>query len=170
MVSTRGTTVQSGGSADGATAGGTPQFNFAESWQEQAPSSSMRLAQASLPGEGDAGDAELAVFFFGPGGGGGVEQNLQRWIGQVVPTEGEEPFRDSFQVEDLKVTWVELGGTLKAAQFGMGPSQDQPGSRLIGAVIEGEGGPWFVKVTGPEETVAAHRDDVMKMLRSLRGT
>ncbi len=141
-------------------------YALPDGWKEEAPSSSMRMAQATIPGPG--GDGQLAVFFFGVGGGGDVESNLARWVGQMVPNAGEEPKRDAFAAGPLKVTWIELGGTLKASQFGMGPSTDQAGQRLFGAVVEGPGGPWFFKATGPEATMTANREAFRGMLQALR--
>ena len=57
------------------------EYELPEGWVQTQPSSPMRLDQATIPG--DAGEGELAVFFFGPGGGGGTEANLQRWVNQM---------------------------------------------------------------------------------------
>lgn len=139
-------------------------FNLPSGWQQQTPSSSMRLAQALVPGPG--GDGELTVFFFGPGGGGGVDSNIQRWVGQVE-TEAP-PVRDVFVNGDYRVTWVEARGILKPSTMGTGPMEPQPGSVLLGAVVEGPGGPWYFKATGPAGTLDSQREAFMAMLRSLR--
>lgn len=144
-------------------------FVLPAAWQATQPSSPMRVAQAVIPGEG--GPAELAIFHFGAGQGGDVEANLQRWIKQIA-VEGERgPQRDSFENGGLRITWVDVSGTLQPGQMGMGPSSPQPNSRLLGAVIEGDGGPWFVKVTGPASTLGPQREAFMEFLRSakLRG-
>src|SRR3954468_23388940 len=58
-------------------------------WVEQTPSSSMRQAQFSLPkADGDTADGELVVFYFGPGQGGSVEANIDRWVGQIAEPDG----------------------------------------------------------------------------------
>jgi hypothetical protein len=134
-------------------------------WEAQTPSSAMRMAQASIPGE--AGAAELAVFHFGVGGGGDAESNIQRWIGQMEVDPGTEPQRESFSVEPYQVTLVDVEGTLKPSMMGTGPSTAQPNSRLLGAVVEGPGGPWFFKATGPSQTLAAAKDDFRAMLQGL---
>lgn len=139
------------------------RWRWPESWQQETPSSAMRLAQASIPGE--AGDASLAVFHFGPGGGGSVEDNLARWVGQME-VEGE-PDRQEFPVGDYQVTWVDVAGTLLPSTMGAGPSTPQPDSRLLGAIVEGPGGPWFFKATGPAPTLAAARDEFRGLLQSL---
>ena len=162
MLSSRGQQVAGSGSSGGA--GIT--FSLPEAWKEETPSSSMRMAQASIPGPG--GDGQLTVFFFGVGGGGGVEANLQRWAGQVQANEGEEPFRDTFDAGPLKVHYMEIGGTILPSRMGTGPTTAQPGQRLMGAVVGGPGGPWFFKATGPEATMDSQREAFKKMLRELK--
>lgn len=150
-----------------ATEGGTSitaeglAFNLPDGWTPEEPSSSMRIGQAVIPGSG--GDGELAVFFFGPGGGGGAEANISRWVSQVDST--EEPERDSFASGDLNITWIDSSGTLKRSTIGSFPTEDMPDYRLFGAVVEGEGGPWFLKAVGPQATMEEQRDAFMAMLR-----
>jgi len=137
-----------------------------EGWVFGQPSSSMRLAEAEIPGPG--GPALLTVFFFGAGGGGEVDANLQRWAGQVEPDDGSAPVRGGFTVDGFTVSTIEVEGTLLPSGMGTGPAEPVPGSKLLGAVIEGPGGPWFFKITGPEETVSAAAGSFDEMLRSIR--
>jgi hypothetical protein len=158
------------GCRDGAAPSGTPvelerlRFELPAGWEKVTPSSSMRVAQATIADPG--GNAELAVFHFGAGQGGDIEANLQRWLSQVVPDAGGAPQREAFETNGLRVTWVDVKGTLQPGQMGMGPSTAQPNSRLFGAIIEGDGGPWFFKATGPDATLAPRRDAFVAMLRS----
>ena len=139
-------------------------FDLPKAWQSQPPSSGMRLAQATVPGPGGPGD--LAVFFFGPGGGGPVDANIERWVGQV---EGAgKPTPETFETNGYKVTWVDVKGTLKPSGMGMGPSTPVPDARLYGAVVEGPGGPWFFKAQGPDATLAPQRDAFVALLKSVR--
>lgn len=162
-ISSRGETVSSGGSA---AEGAGINFDLPQGWQSEPPQSGMRLAQASIPGPG--GPGQLAVFFFGPGGGGGVEDNIQRWIGQMEVAAGTEPKREAFSVNGFQVTWVDVEGTLQPSMMGAGPDTPQPDSRLYGAVVEGPGGPWFFKATGPASTLTPQRDAFVGMLKSVR--
>jgi len=139
-------------------------YDLPAAWTRVQPTSSMRLDQAAIPGEG--GNGELAVFFFGAGGGGGVEANLQRWSDQMDSSSG--PARESFDVGDYRVTWIDVTGTLQPSSMGMGPSDPQPNSRMFAAVVEGSGGPWFFKATGPASTMDAAREEFVTMLRSVR--
>lgn len=147
---------------------GSIGFDIPAGWQQQPPANQMRMAQATIPGE--AGTGDLVVFYFGPGGGGGVEDNIQRWIDQMEPAPGSNPQPETFDANGFRVTWIDVSGTLKPSTMGMGPATEQPNSRLYGAVVEGPGGPWFFKATGPQATLAAERDSFLKMLRSVRGS
>jgi hypothetical protein len=138
-------------------------FELPTGWERQTPGSSMRLAQATIPGPGGSG--ELAVFYFGAGQGGAVEPNLQRWADQMGCG---TPKRESFESHGLQVTWIEMTGTLQPTGMGMGPTTPQPNSLLLGAVVEGPGGPWFFKATGPDATLARERDAFVQMLKSVR--
>lgn len=149
--------------ATGASTAAGIAFEMPDGWQAQPPSSSMRLAQAQIPGPG--GPGELTIFFFGVGGGGGVEANLERWIGQM--SAASEPLRETFETHGLTVTWVDVKGTLNPSVMGTGPTSPQPDSRLFGAVVEGPGGPWFFKATGPDATLSEQRDAFVEMLQGL---
>ncbi len=141
-------------------------FTMPADWIAEAPSSGMRLAQARIPGP--AGEAQLTVFYFGAGGGGGLESNLSRWIGQVQIDAGTEPSRTEFDTANgFRVTWIEVQGTIKPATMGMGPSDPQPGSRMLAAVVEGPQGPWYFKATGPSETLASQREAFLGMLSNV---
>jgi hypothetical protein len=142
------------------------RFDKPAGWDFREPSSSMRLAEAEIPGDG--GPALLTVFFFGAGGGGGTEANLQRWAGQIEAEAGTEPVSDSFVIDGYTVSTLAVEGTLQPSRMGGRPSAAVPGSKLVGAVVEGPGGPWFFKLTGPAATVAAVEPSFDGMLRSVR--
>ncbi len=140
-------------------------YQLPAGWVNEKPSSSMRLAQASIPGKG--GPAQFGIFYFGPGGGGTPEANIERWVDQIDQPVAP-PHRESFAAHGLKLTWVEVAGTMKPTTVGMGPATAQPGYRLLGAVVEGPNGPWYVKVTGPDATVAAARGAFLELLHGLQ--
>jgi hypothetical protein len=109
----------------------------------------------------------LAVFYFGAGGGGGVDANLERWVGQMELATGSTPERGNFIAGNYRVTWVLASGTLKGGTMG-GPADPTPNAALLGAVVEGDQGPWFFKLTGPSKTLSEQREAFMGMLRSVR--
>lgn len=153
-----------GAPGEGASAG--LDFDLPAGWQSEPPTSNMRLAQASF--EGPGGPGQLAVFYFGPGGGGGVEANIQRWVEQMEVAPGTEPKPETFDANGYRITLIDVSGTLKPSMMGSGPSTPQPDSRLLGAVVEGPGGPWFFKATGPESTLGPQREAFLAMLRGVR--
>jgi len=155
------------GAAGAPAAGGRLAVELPEGWLQEPPANTMRQAQAKIPGA--AGDGEFALFYFGPGAGGGIEANIQRWLDQVEPAAGSEPVRETFAAGELTVHTVEARGTLTASPMTMqgGDPTPQPGQMLLGAVVEGPGGPWFLKTTGPAATLEPYRDEFFEMVRNL---
>ncbi len=142
--------------------GGRLQWTAPDGWVEERPSSSMRRAQFRVPGvEGDA-DAEAVVFYFGPGQGGDVEANVNRWLQQFTGADGG-PSSDSsvrdLEVSGLGILRVETRGTYDGGmRMGAGPSGPFPGYMLLGAIAQGPDSNWFFKLTGPEGTVTANAE------------
>jgi hypothetical protein len=151
-------------SQQAAAAASSIDFDLPKAWQSHPPSSNMRVVQATIPGPG--GDADLAVFYFGPGQGGPVDANIKRWIGMMEAADQPKP--EVFETHGYKVTWVDVKGTLKPSQMGMGPASAQTHARLFGAVVEGPGGPWFFKAQGPDATLTPQRDAFVGLLKSVR--
>jgi hypothetical protein len=172
-VSSSGTTVPGPAAAtstppSGPAAGNVGlAFDLPKAWTSETPKSNMRLAQATIPGP--SGTGELAIFYFGAGQGGAVNANIERWIDQMEMAAGApKPERGTLESHGLKVSWVDVHGTLKPSSMGMGPSNPVPDARLFGAVVEGTGGPWFIKATGPDSTLAPQRDAFFSLLKSVR--
>jgi hypothetical protein len=163
-LSSHGDSVADTAPAAGGAAAGSIEMDLPKTWEKQPPSTGMRIAQAAIPGPG--GPGEFAVFSFGPGHGGTVEANIERWVGQVETSDHPKP--ETFEAGGMKVTWVDVKGTLKASQMGPAPSPSMNDARLYGAVVEGPGGPWFFKATGPDKTLAPQRDAFVAMLKSVR--
>lgn len=164
---------QAAGEPAPADAGGTVvavglSLPLPEGWEQMNPSSSMRAAQFRLPAsEPGEKDGEVAVFHFGAGGGGDVQANLQRWAGQFPQEDDSDPMSrakiDEFTVGNLKVTTITLNGRYQTS--GMGATYDEPDWRLLGAIVEGEGGPWFLKGVGPKDVMTTQEKAFMEMLR-----
>jgi hypothetical protein len=125
-------------------------------WESQPPKSSMRVAQWVIPGPG--GDGELVVTRF-PGGGGGIEANVERWKTQFQPPEGKT-IDDVTQVKTiegkggLKTTLVDVTGRFVAAVVpGADEKHDEADYRMLAAIVEGFGDPFYFKLVGPQKTV-----------------
>ena len=126
----------------------------------------MRAATYIIPAaKGDSEGAECAVF---ENLGGGVEANINRWIGQFEKTEGT-PNQKKEMINGLPVTTVDVSGTFKGGGPMMGQSSGpKSGYRLLGAIVEGPSGDVFFKLTGPAKTVAAAQNEFQTMLKSLK--
>ena len=148
-------------------------FDAPPEWIAEDVSSPMRVAQFTLPRtEGDIEDAELTVFYFG-GGGGTVEANLERWTNQMLQPDGgrsaDVATTTSFAVGALTITLLDVPGTYAAeVRPGSGMRYYKPGFRLKAAVVETPVGPYFFKLTGPEQTVRTWESGFSTLLESVR--
>jgi hypothetical protein len=118
---------------------------------------------------GDAGAAECGVYFFGPGQGGSVEANLDRWKGQVIGTDGKPAPAQTQKrtIHGLSVTTLDSSGSYTGMGGPMSQGQTkQAGYRLLAAVVEGPSGNIFIKFAGPAKTIAANQQKYEQLLNS----
>ena len=130
----------------------------------------MRVAEYVVPrAAGDASDAECTVITFGPNQGGSIDDNVGRWMRQFNPLSGA-PTKGVGQVRGMTVTRVEVAGSYHPMMMPGMPSEPttQPGSRLIGAIVQAPSGLWFFKLTGPDATVRAAAPEFDALVGSLR--
>jgi hypothetical protein len=142
-----------------------------EGWEVLPKSSPMRLAEYRLPrAEGDAEDATVALYHFGTFMGGSVDANVERWLTQFDPKEGEPKVERPKAEDAQKITWVDVAGTYVAeTRPGSGVRHNKPGWRMIGAVIEtSDDGLYFVKAVGPKATIAKSADAIRKYGKSAK--
>lgn len=141
------------------------------SWKAQA-ARPMRAATYSIPlAAGDQGVAECVVNYFGPGQGGGVEANIERWRGQVLGAGGKPATAkiDKRSGRGVPITIIDTTGTYTGMGGPMmGGSKPAAGYRLIGAIAEGPGGSVFFKLTGPAKTIAAQQKNFEQLLASIQ--
>jgi hypothetical protein len=149
----------------------TLRFTAPPDWTARPSSSSMRVAQYTLPrAPGDSEDGELIVYFFG-GQGGSVEANLDRWLGQMEQPDGRPSkavaTTETLTVNGMKVTVLDVSGKYVAEMAPGSPTRyNKPGFRLKAAVVETAGGPYFVKLTGPAKTIERWNAAFANFLRS----
>lgn len=145
-------------------------LTFPEGWIAEEPANATRAHQLRLPGE--AGDAELVVYWFA-GGAGTFEQNAARWASQFETEDGSDPLaRARFSTrrsEGLEIYEMALEGTYVAPTFpGSGERRREADFALRAAVIESEGGRVYLKLVGPRATVAAHERAWRELLSTAR--
>jgi len=145
-------------------AGGV-KWSVPKTWTDQ-PGSSMRVATYKVPAAKSAEPGEVAVFFFGPGQGGSIDANVERWTRQFEGT--PKPVRSLKSVNGLPLTLVQIAGTYLAPGGPMMQSQGKkPDYRLLGAIAEAPEGLIFFKLTGPVATVGAAQADFDALVASL---
>lgn len=148
------------------------KWSVPPAWKSQ-PQRPMRAATYTAPrAPKDREDGECAVFYFGPGQGGGVDANLKRWIGQFDAPGGGPADKlariSRSTVNALPVTRIDLAGTYKPAGGPMmQPTSAKPGFRLLGAIVEGPQGAVFFKFTAPAATAGANQAAFEALLKSV---
>ena len=100
----------------------------------------------------EQGPAECVVNYFGPGQGGTVDANVERWQAQVLGADGKAaPAKVTMRtVRGVKITVVDSSGAYTGIGGPMARgSKPVTGYRLLGAIAEGRGGNVFFKLPGP---------------------
>jgi hypothetical protein len=126
-------------------------FNLPSSaWTSVPTSSPMRAATLQVKAEGADKPLEAIFYYFGPGQGGDVDANIQRWLGQF---EGEPVSkREDLEAGGRKIALVTATGTyMDGAMFG--PKTPKADYMLLGAIVPGPDAPIFIKLTGPKAAV-----------------
>lgn len=148
-------------------------FTAPPGWVAQPPASANRKAQYRLPRvAGDAEDGEVVVYHF-PGGGGTPKDNVDRWIGQFTgpggrPAAGAAKTTQT-SVNGVPLTWVDVRGAYSGSMASMRQGENpKEGFRMLAVIAETGNGPWFVKFTGPEKTVAHWESSFRSFVNSVR--
>lgn len=134
-----------------------------ESWKQGEPTSNLRLGEFKIPAAGeDDKPVELAIFAFG--GGGSVQQNVERWINQfdaagrkAKVTHGEAP--------QGKYVFVDVAGTYHQP---VGPpvlqrTERLEDARMLAVILQvKDQDVYYLKLAGPQETVSASAEHLRR--------
>ncbi len=151
-------------------AGGHMQVKAPPGWVRKAPLTSIVEHEFALPAvKPDANDGRMTLM----AAGGGVEANIDRWYGQFTQPDGGST-RDRAKVKQIKVGGadvhlVDISGTFKDQRGPAAPAVERPKYRMLGAIIPTKGaGTYFIKVYGPERTMAENEKAFLAMIESLQ--
>lgn len=145
-----------------------------EKWERKPPASRIVDHEFAAPAvEGDPAEARITVM----GAGGGIQANVDRWIGQFEQPDGSDS-RDKTKVEkkrisDTDVYVVSVTGNYKDRPGG-GPFTQTPvvvreDYRMLSAIVATERqGHYFIKMYGPRKTVDAQEEAFAEMVASLK--
>ena len=137
-------------------------FQVPGAWKETPRKSEFITAEFQVSGSG--GPARLTLST----AGGRVEDNLERWRGQFASSPSDPPAKQSMlTVDGREATLVELFGTFRDS-FGGG--EPKPQWAMLGAVIPLKQTNYFVKLTGPQNTLAEARDAWIKFVETAEFT
>lgn len=146
---------------------GNYSFSIPKEWKKIDPPSS-RMVQLELtiqPDQESKDELSAKFYYFGEGQGGSADANIKRWIGQFEAGAKSE----SRKVEGKNgrtITHVYVEGTyLDGPPFG-GPKVRRENYQLHGCIIEGDGAPVFIKVTGPTKSVKEAKGSIEAMAES----
>ena len=129
--------------------------------------SAMRVATYAVPAANGAEPGECAVFFFGTGQGGGIDDNVARWAKQFEGAPA--PKKTTATVAGMRVTRAEVAGAYLAPGGPMMQSTGKKaGYRLLGAIVEAPEGNVFFKLTGPASTIGAAQAEFDALVASVR--
>jgi hypothetical protein len=147
------------------------EFTTPEGWKKEKPTNRMRSHQYKVPlADGDTRDAKLIIYYFGKGGGGDLQANIERWKKQVTREEGDpEPKKTEATYGGLKVVLYDVTGTYAPPAFrpGVPKPKPQPGTRIINGVIYTGEGSYYLKFLGPKATIKKQEKAFKAFLASL---
>lgn len=155
--------------------GGTTEFpvqwQIPDSWKKVETSSRLKIPKVEFRIPGSNGTARMKAFYFGPGQGGSVDANLNRWKGQFEAGKGRkklEPERSSKTVNGIEVHTLDVTGTFSPSMPRGKQRGATPGTRMLAAIAKVEGKKVFFKLVGPKQTVRAAKSDFDAFVSSLK--
>jgi len=142
-------------------------------WKEVPTTQQFRYKVFRIPGDKAELDAELVIFYFGEGGGGGVEENIKRWKNMFLPPEGktidEVTKISEFKVGEVPVVYVDIRGTYLFRPFPAAPkAEPRKDYQMISVIFRSPKGPYFIRLVGPEVTVTKHQKRFDEWLKSFK--
>ena len=129
---------------------------------------SQKTVLALPKADGDENDGSVEITHF-PGMKGMDEQNIQRWIGFVIRSDGSRHTRETAQVTvaeigPVRLTTIDLSGTVRTSMFGA--SNGMPDHRMIAAIVDHPRGPHFIKAIAGTSTMKKWAQSVEAFLHS----
>jgi hypothetical protein len=138
-------------------------------WKKQQPSVRIIEAEFAIPAvDGDKNDGRLTIM----AAGGSVEANIDRWVGQFSQPDGkstkDQTKTEKITVDGQEVHLVDISGTYKDQRGPFAPAQTYENYRMVAAIVSTkDAGRYFLKLYGPQKTIAANEEAFRKMVESL---
>jgi len=128
------------------------------------PSSNILDAEFTLPKvDGDEYDGRLTIM----AAGGGFDGNIGRWRGEFDGLGQDDVKTETVSINGLEANRVDIRGVWKGPSFKPVPPRE--GYRLIAVILPtGAQSAYYVKVTGPANTVAEHLERIDQFVQSAK--
>ena len=142
-------------------------FSYDKPWVRQQVTSSMRAGQLTYTQENEKlKNVDVVIYYFGPGGAGGIDANIDRWAGQFVG--GAETKTEKKEVEGHEIVYFTGKGTFAESMGGpfSGNKVNKPNYTMLAAILPSDKGPVFLKMTGPDDSVSAAKESFIKFAES----
>jgi hypothetical protein len=141
-------------------------FKLPDGWTAKPVTSEMRAADFAI-----GSDADMIVYYFGEGGAGSIQDNVDRWLGQLTQADGK-PTKDKAKIEAAKVagqdaTLITATGKYDADSMMAGQAATHlPDAELMAAIVNSPSGPFYFKGIGNRATMEANAGKWKGMLAS----
>jgi hypothetical protein len=169
-VTAPGQAEEKAGNAEIGLAEGKLQLTAPKTWVRKQPKTRIVEHEFAVPvAEGDSIEGRFTVM----GAGGGVEANIDRWLGQFTQPDGsstkEKAKIQKMQVNGVEVHFVDIGGNFKDQPGPFAPAVTRENYRMLGAIIVTEkSGMHFLKLYGPKATIGGQEQAFKDMLNGLK--
>lgn len=136
------------------------------SWKKVPPANRIIEAEFSLPRvEGDEFDGRLTIM----PAGGDTEANIDRWKGEFVQKGDAPPKVETVKIDGVEAVWVDLRGDWRGSSGASGAKPQPPRTdyRMLAVIVPfSEMSSYFIKLTGPRETIAAREEEFRSFVKS----
>ncbi len=140
-------------------------FTIAAPWKQSESPRPMSQGTIELPGKDGAAGLSASFYHFGPGQGGDLQGNIERWQAMFDKASDPKPVKEEMEFGDAKAVLVSITGTYTGSRFSPEPEPRQ-GYTLLAAVLPHKEGDVYVRLVGPQAGVTAAKDDFKKILLS----
>lgn len=144
---------------------GALTFTGEAPWKKSDEPRPMSAGTLTLPGKDGGAELNAVFYHFGPGQGGDLNSNVQRWEGMFSANPAPKTTKDEFEFGSEKATLVSIAGTYTGSRFSP-EKEPRKDWLLLAAVIPSTEGDVYVRFVGPSATVTAAKEDFKKLLQT----
>lgn len=139
-------------------------FILPAGWKRVKPENKIVEAEFELPrAEGDEYDGRLTLM----SSGGQVSETMANRKGEFKFDESEPPVEEKMEVSGIESTLLDLRGEWKGPTFK--PIDPRADYRMLLVIVPfSERAAFYVKLTGPRATIAAHEDEFREFMKSAK--